>query len=133
MQDLHLGADEVKITNQKFLPEVIALTESLGKKVIGWEPGGNFTDGVIRQLWMEGATKVSENKNIKYLDSRHLYLNHMDPLESVVTIFNRQICNLTEGNENALGGIVCVWNDRAVANGDDVMIMNPVYPGMLAF
>lgn len=130
---LHLGADEVKITNQKFLPEVIALTESLGKKVIGWEPGGNFTDGVIRQLWMEGATKVSQNKNIKYLDSRHLYLNHMDPLESVVTIFNRQICNLTEGNENALGGIVCVWNDRAVANENDVMIMNPVYPGMLAF
>ena len=130
---LHLGADEVKITNQKFLPEVIALTESLGKKVIGWEPGGNFTDRVIRQLWMEGATKVSKNKNIKYIDSRHLYLNHMDPLESVVTIFNRQICNLTEGNENALGGIVCVWNDRALENGDDVMKMNPVYPGMLAF
>ncbi|WP_207917087.1 family 20 glycosylhydrolase [Flavobacterium hiemivividum] len=130
---LHLGADEVKITNQNFLPEVIALTESLGKKVIGWEPGGNFTDSVIRQLWMEGATNVSRNKNIKYLDSRHLYLNHMDPLESVVTIFNRQICNLTEGNENALGGIVCVWNDRALENGDDVMKMNPVYPGMLAF
>lgn len=130
---LHLGADEVKITNQKFLPEVIALTESLGKKVIGWEPGGNFSDGVIRQLWMEGATSVSKNKNIKYIDSRHLYLNHMDPLESVVTIFNRQICNLTEGNENALGGIVCVWNDRAVANEEDVMTMNPVYPGMLTF
>ncbi|UFH36891.1 family 20 glycosylhydrolase [Flavobacterium acetivorans] len=130
---LHLGADEVKITNQKFLPEVIALTESLGKKVIGWEPGGNFSDGVIRQLWMEGATKVSKNKSIKYLDSRHLYLNHMDPLESVVTIFNRQICNLSEGNENALGAIVCVWNDRAVANEEDVMTMNPVYPGMLAF
>lgn len=130
---LHLGADEVKITNQKFLPEVIALTESLGKKVIGWEPGGNFSDGVIRQLWMEGATGVSKNKNIKYIDSRHLYLNHMDPLESVVTIFNRQICNLTEGNDNALGGIVCVWNDRAVANEEDVMTMNPVYPGMLTF
>ncbi|MEG0851772.1 MAG: family 20 glycosylhydrolase [Flavobacterium sp.] len=130
---LHLGADEVKITNQKFLPEVIALAESLGKKVIGWEPGGNFNDGVIRQLWMEGATSVSKNKNIKYLDSRHLYLNHMDPLESVITIFNRQICNLTEGNENALGGTVCVWNDRAVANEEDVMKMNPVYPGMLAF
>ena len=130
---LHLGADEVKITNQKFLPEVIALTESLGKKVIGWEPGGNFSDSVIRQLWMEGATKVSQNKDIKYVDSRHLYLNHMDPLESVVTIFNRQISNLTQGNENALGGIVCVWNDRALENGDDVMKMNPVYPGMLAF
>lgn len=130
---LHLGADEVKITNPKFLPEVIALTESLGKKVIGWEPGGNFSDAVIRQLWMEGATSVSKNKNIKYIDSRHLYLNHMDPLESVVSIFNRQICNLTKGNENALGGIVCVWNDRAVANEGDVMTMNPVYPGMLTF
>jgi hexosaminidase len=130
---LHLGADEVKITNPNFLPEVIVLTESLGKKVIGWEPGGNFTDGVIRQLWMEGATKVSKNKNIKYVDSRHLYFNHMDPLESVITIFNRQICNLTEGNENALGGIVCVWNDRILATEEDVMKMNPVYPGMLTF
>ena len=130
---LHLGADEVKITNQNFLPEVIALTESLGKKVIGWEPGGNFNDAVIRQLWMEGATKVSKNKNIKYVDSRHLYFNHMDPLESVVTIFDRQICNLTEGNENALGGIVCVWNDRILANEEDVLKMNPVYSGMLAF
>lgn len=130
---LHIGADEVKITNPNFLTEATTLIESLGKKVIGWEPGGNFSDGVIRQLWMEGATKVSQNKNIKYVDSRHLYLNHMDPLESVTTIFNRQICNLTEGNENALGGIVCVWNDRVLADEKDVIRMNPVYPGMLTF
>ena len=32
-----------------------------------------------------------------------------------------------------MGGIVCVWNDRAVANEEDVMTMNPVYPGMLTF
>jgi hexosaminidase len=130
---LHIGADEVKITNKDFLPEVISLVESLGKKVIGWEPGGNFTESTIRQLWMEGATKVSANKNIKYIDSRHLYINHMDPLESVVTIFNRRICNLDQGNEAALGGIICAWPDRRVNKPEDVLIQNPVYPAMLAF
>ncbi len=39
---IHIGADEVKITNKKFIPEVTAYIENLGKKVIGWQPGGNF-------------------------------------------------------------------------------------------
>lgn len=130
---LHIGADEVKITNKNFLPEVTSLIESLGKQVIGWEPGGNFTERTIRQLWMEGATKVSSNKNIRYIDSRHLYLNHMDPLESVVTIFNRKICNLDIGNDAALGGIICTWPDRRVNKPEDVLLQNPVYPAMLAF
>ncbi|PST82427.1 beta-N-acetylhexosaminidase [Pedobacter yulinensis] len=130
---LHIGADEVKITNKNFLPEVTQLIESLGKKVIGWEPGGNFSETTIRQLWMEGATKVSANKNIRYVDSRHLYLNHMDPLESVVTIFNRQICNLNEGSPTALGGIICAWPDRRVHRPEDIFIQNPIYPAMLAF
>ncbi|WP_316821846.1 family 20 glycosylhydrolase [Pedobacter gandavensis] len=130
---LHIGADEVKITNVNFLPEVTKLIEQLGKKVIGWEPGGNFTESTIRQLWMEGATKVSKNKNIQYVDSRHLYLNHMDPLESVVTIFNRKISNLDKGNENALGGIICNWPDRNITKPEDALIQNPVYPSILAF
>ncbi|TKC09529.1 beta-N-acetylhexosaminidase [Pedobacter frigoris] len=130
---LHIGADEVKITNKNFLPEVTALIEQLGKKVIGWEPGGNFTESTIRQLWMEGATKVSTNPNIKYIDSRHLYLNHMDPLESVATIFHRKIANLDKGNSVALGGIICMWPDRRVNIPQDVFTQNPVYPAMLAF
>ncbi|RZK77014.1 MAG: beta-N-acetylhexosaminidase [Pedobacter sp.] len=130
---LHIGADEVKITNQNFLPEVTALIEQLGRKVIGWEPGGNFTESTIRQLWMEGATKVSTNPNIKYIDSRHLYLNHMDPLESVATIFHRKIANLDKGNGAALGGIICTWPDRRVNVPQDVFTQNPVYPAMLAF
>ena len=130
---LHIGADEVKITNANFLPEVTKLIEQLGKKVIGWEPGGNFTESTIRQLWMEGATNVSKNKNIQYVDSRHLYLNHMDPLESVVTIFNRKISNLDKGNANALGAVICNWPDRNIQKQEDALIQNPVYPAMLAF
>jgi hexosaminidase len=130
---VHIGADEVKITNEKFVPEVTTLLKSLGKKVIGWEPGGNFSPEIIRQLWMDDNGKIAGNNNIRYIDSRHLYLNHMDPLESVVTIFNRQICNKANGDAVALGGTLCTWHDRAAGAEEDILRMNPVYPGMLSF
>lgn len=130
---LHIGADEVKITNKNFVPLVTAWVQKLGKTGIGWEPGGNFTDNTIRQLWMDDNAHRSSNTNIRYIDSRHLYLNHMDPLESVVTIFNRKIGDRDKGDQNVLGGTLCMWHDRAVANESDVQRMNPVYPGMLAF
>jgi N-acetyl-beta-hexosaminidase len=41
---LHIGADEVKIRNKNFIPEVTAYIQSFGKKIIGWQPGGNFND-----------------------------------------------------------------------------------------
>ncbi len=130
---LHIGADEVKITNQKFVPEVTAYIESFGKKVIGWEPGGNFTDNTLRQLWMDDNAMQTKNKAIQFIDSRHLYINHMDPLESVVTIFNRMIGGKIKGDSSLLGATLCMWHDRAVAGEEDILKMNPVYPGMLAF
>ena len=54
---LHIGADEVKIINKNFVPEITAYSESAGKKIIGWEPGGNFNPNTIRQLWMDDAEK----------------------------------------------------------------------------
>ena len=35
--------------------------------------------------------------------------------------------------KNVIGGTICMWHDRAVANEEDILKMNPVYPGMLAF
>jgi hypothetical protein len=82
---------------------------------------------------MDDNGKIAGNSNIQYIDSRHLYLNHMDPLEAVVTIFNRNIANKEKGDASALGATLCMWHDRAVAKEEDVLKMNPVYPGMLAF
>ena len=130
---IHIGADEVKITNKAFLPEISAFLKSLNKKVIGWEPGGNFSQSTIRQLWMDDAGLTKGTGKIKYIDSRHLYLNHMDPLESVVTIFNRQLADRDRGNAEALGATLCLWPDRAVAREEDMISMNAVYPAMLAF
>src|SRR5690606_13887635 len=130
---IHIGADEVKITNRHFVPEVTAYLESMGKKVIGWEPGGNFNAATIRQLWMDDNAHIVSNDSLQYIDSRHFYLNHMDPLEAVVTIFNRKIANRNKGDANALGATLCMWPDRAVAQERDILHMNPVYPGIIAF
>ena len=130
---IHIGADEVKITNKNFLPEISAFIEGYRKKIIGWEPGGNFTDQTIRQLWMDDNALTSSKPSIQFIDSRHLYLNHMDPLESVVTIFNRKIAGKEKGDQSVLGGTICMWPDRRVEKGEDVLKMNPVYPAMLAF
>ncbi|MCU7550463.1 family 20 glycosylhydrolase [Chitinophagaceae bacterium LB-8] len=127
---LHIGGDEVKITNKNFLPEITALIHRHNKKTIGWDPGGNLDKKTIRQLWMkDGAV----DKACTYIDSRHLYLNHMDPLESVVTIFHRQLGDRMKEDKNISGGTLCIWHDRRVAKEDDFLKMNPVYPGMLAF
>jgi lysophospholipase L1-like esterase len=130
---LHIGADEVKITNKEFIPSITAYIESFGKKVIGWQPGGNFTKSTIRQLWMDDNGHRLSLDNIQVIDSRHLYLNHMDPLEAVVTIFNRKIGDKERGDSTLLGATLCLWNDRRVEDGSDILRMNPVYPGMIAF
>jgi hypothetical protein len=126
----HIGADEVKFTNENFIPEITDLIHHHGKQTIGWYPGGNYDDSTIRQMWESGGM---DNPRSRYIDSRSLYLNHMDPEESVVSIFERQLCDTTHGDEKKLGGEICLWNDRRVANEKDLLTMNPVYPSMLAF
>ncbi|MEJ7736830.1 MAG: family 20 glycosylhydrolase [Chitinophagaceae bacterium] len=130
---IHIGADEVKISNQEFIPGITAYLERLGKKVIGLQPGGNFNSGTIRQLWMDDSTYRSSQNNIRFIDSWHLYLNHMDPLEAVVTLFNRKIGAKEKGDSSLLGATLCMWNDRRVEEDIDILRMNPVYSGMLAF
>lgn len=130
---LHIGGDEVKITNQNFMPEITQFVEDLGYKTIGWSPGSNLEPQTIHQLWMGGPEKVKEEGTVKYIDSKHLYINHMDPLETVVTLFHRKIGNQNRAHNNLLGATLCAWPDRAVAKPEDMFTQNAVYPSMLSF
>jgi hypothetical protein len=130
---IHIGADEVKITNQRFVPEITQYIENMGKKVIGWQPGGNFTNSTWRQLWMDDNAHTASLNSTQVIDSRHLYLNHMDPLEAVVTLFNRKIGDKNKADASLRGATLCVWHDRTARDERDILTMNPVYPGMLAF
>lgn len=127
---IHIGGDEVKITNKQFLPEMVALLHSHGKKVIAWDPGGNVPEGTLVQLW-NGNTVTREK--FPAIDSRHLYLNHFDPLDGVVATFNHQVCDVNAGNSDLLGATLCNWPDRNVSKEEDLISMNAVYPVMLSF
>jgi lysophospholipase L1-like esterase len=132
LQYMHIGGDEVHVTNKNFMPAVISLLHSLGKTTIAWRPGANVDTTTIGQLWMSdnGEKNIS---SLRFIDSRHLYINHMDPLESVVTIFFRQIGDTTQQTPNIKGATLCLWPDRRVEKEEDILRMNPAYPAMLAF
>ena len=127
---IHIGGDEVKITNKDFMPQMIDLLKSYNKKVIAWNPGGNVPEGTILQMW-NGKT-VPKDK-FPSVDSRHLYLNHFDPLDGVVATFTHQVCDIATGNEYRIGATLCNWPDRKVEKEEDLINMNAVYPVMLSF
>ncbi len=127
---VHIGGDEVKITNKDFLPKMIALLQSLGKKVIAWDPGGDVPEGTLLQMWVGNAKPKDK---FPAIDSRHLYLNHFDPFDGVVSTFNHVVCDTTSGDEEKPGAILCNWPDRRVSKEEDLIHMNAVYPVMLTF
>lgn len=127
---IHIGGDEVKISNKEFLPQMVSLLKSLGKKVVAWDPGGNVPEGTMMQMWVGNA---KPKKNFPAIDSRHLYLNHFDPLDGVVATFNHRVCDTLTGSGDKLGAILCNWPDRRVSKEEDLINMNAVYPVMLSF
>ncbi len=127
---MHIGGDEVKIKDSSFLPEITNVLLARGKKVIGWLPGGNHLKSTARQLWVRDKPA---DTTIPYIDSRHLYLNHMDPMEAVTTIYHRMIGGEKKAKKNVWGSTLCLWHDRNVSKEKDLLVMNPVYPGLLAF
>lgn len=130
---LHIGGDEVKINNQRFLPEMTRWIEQLGMKTIGWDPGGNLQPQTIRQLWMGGPQSITNDYPFEVIDSKHLYLNHMDPLETVTALFYRQLGGQPSENRKLLGATLCAWPDRAVSDERDVFHQNAIYPALLVF
>ena len=127
---VHIGGDEVHITNQHFLTDMAAVLQSRGKKVVAWDPGGTLPNGTYLQMW---NGNIKPKINYPAIDSRNLYLNHLDPLDGVVSTFNHQICDTTTGSSNKIGATLCLWPDRRVNNENDMIKMNAVYPIMLTF
>lgn len=132
---IHIGADEVRITDESFVPAVTRDLEERGVSVIGWSPGGNYPATVIRQLWSAAERSEIDNPDVDKIDSRNLYINHMDPLESVVSIYNHALLDREsgEGDPHLLGGELCIWNDRHLPSEQLTNLHNPTYPAMITF
>ena len=133
LKHLHIGGDEVKISNKQFMPEITKYVESLGFKTYGWDPGSNLESTTVRQMWMGGPESIDPNAGLQYLDSKHLYINHMDPLETVTTLFFRRFAEQQKESALLPGAILCSWPDRAVEKPEDMFLQSAVYPGMITF
>lgn len=134
LEIFHIGGDEVKITNKNFMPEITRFVEQLGfKKTIGWDPGSNLEPQTIRQMWMGGPKLIEEKGDKVYIESKHLYINHMDPLETVTTLYHRKIGEVEKEHRNLIGATLCSWPDRAVAKPEDMFIHSAIYPAILTF
>jgi len=130
---LHIGGDEVKISNKNFMPEITRFVEELGFKTYGWDPGSNLQASTVRQLWMGGPKAIDKASQFEFIDSKHLYINHMDPLETVTTLFFRQFAEQKQESDQLKGAILCSWPDRAVAHPEDMFLQSAIYPGLLTF
>lgn len=125
---LHLGADEVKITNPEFLPAVKDAARKHGLELVFWRPGAAPDAQTVTQLWAKGKPQ----KGVRFIDSTINYVNHMDFLDSVPHAFFWQPCGRAEGDAQALGAILCHWPDVNAGNEANIYQQSPVIPSMIA-
>ena len=125
---IHLGSDEVRIRNPEFIPTMARLVRERGREVILWRPGGPLDDQTVYQMWHNGKHEPGE----RVLDSRDIYVNHLDCFAGILRVFHKKICDVDSGSGDKLGAILCHWPDRNVASERSIFAMSPVAPAMLA-
>ncbi len=132
---IHLGADEVRVTNHGLLPGLTRLVREHGREVVMWVPGSELPDGVITHLWMggqgwEGAQLFAGHAVI---DSRPYYLNTTDALQGMSRMFFSQPAGVPEATPERLGAIACAWPDVNIDDEAMVLRIMPIVPGLLTF
>lgn len=128
---IHIGTDEVRFTNPRFVPEMVDYVRSKGKKVISWNPGWKYKEGEIdmTQLW---SFRGKAQPGIPAIDCRFHYINHFDLFADVVALYNSRIYNQDKGDEQIAGSILAVWNDRYIEDEKQNAAENNLYAAMLA-
>ena len=134
---LHIGSDEVHITNPKGF---MTFTENLCKKynriAVAWDPGLPSDTTTVRQIWntAAGSNAASTKKSGRYLDSFMGYLNYYDPIYFTNKVFLHKACaQYFPDTSNAMGGILCLWNDVRVDDKTRIALHNGMINGMMTF
>ena len=128
---MHLGTDEVRFVNPDFVPEMVALVRSKGKKVISYNPGWKYDAGEIdmTHLW---SYRGKAQPGIPAIDSKFHYLNHFDTFADLVSLYGSRIYNTPQGTDDIAGTILALWHDRLSPTEGDMIKNNHLYPNMLA-
>ncbi len=134
---LHIGSDEVYITDPKGFMQ---FTENLCKKhnriAMAWDPGLPSDSTTVRQIWntAAGSNAAQTKKGGKYVDSFMGYLNYYDPIYFTNKVFLHKACAQdVPDTTNALGGILCLWNDVRVDDKTRIALHNGMINGMMVY
>ena len=134
---LHIGSDEVYIADPKGFMQ---FTENLCKKhdriAMAWDPGLPSDSTTVRQIWntAAGSNAAQTKKGGKYVDSFMGYLNYYDPIYFTNKVFLHKACAQDiPDTTNALGGILCLWNDVRVDDKTRIALHNGMINGMMVY
>lgn len=133
---IHIGSDEVKVADPEgFMRFCEGLVKEAGRTPIAWDPGLPPAEGTIGQIWYAsiGETLKKEPYPRQYIDSYMGYLNNSCPIINTSRYFLHQACTTNRANDEAQGGILCLWNDVNVDDQEKLLPHNGMPEGMLAF
>lgn len=128
---IHIGSDEVRFTDQKLIPDMVAHIRSYGKQVVSWNPGWSYKPGEIdmTQLW---SYRGKAQPGIPAIDCRLHYINHFDTYGDLVALYTSTIYGEKEGSDDIAGSIMALWNDRDLPDERQILLQNNFYPSVIA-
>ena len=126
----HIGTDEVGFSDPSFVPEMVACVRAQGKKALSWNPGWPYQAGEIdgTQLWSD---RGKAQEGIPAVDCRLHYVNHFDLFGDIVGLHTSTIYGQPEGSDAIAGSILALWNDRYLADEENILKENNLYASVL--
>lgn len=132
---VHVGGDEVKITNTELLPSIFRILREHHREAIMWHPGGALEEGAITHLWMASTDweKFGPVAGHKVIDSRAYYFNTTDALQGMARWFFSQPASVPEATPDRLGAIACAWPDVNIDDENMGVRIMPIVSGLITF
>ena len=132
---IHIGSDEVHVSDPHgFMQFCENLIISHGRTPLAWYPGLPSSDATISQIWSdEGRRASGKGFPRRYIDSYMGYLNLGNPIINTMNFFLHQLCSVETGDNKAMGGILCLWNDVRVEDKTKTLPHNGMPEGLLGF
>ena len=132
---LHIGSDEVHIADPEgFMRWAQQTARSDGRTLIAWDPGLPVDSLTVRQIWNDGGSRTEDDGNrTPFVDTSMGYLNYFDPLLFPSRVFFHTPCFTGRRSSQALGGILCMWNDVRVGDQNRIHIQNGMMAGVMPF
>lgn len=128
----HIGTDEVKISNDRFVKEMIEHVRKSGRKVAIWNPGADCKPGEVDlvTMWSYRGRPLAGTPS---LDSRLHYINHYDNFADPVGVYFSNFANVPEFDGSVGGGLMAIWADRNIENLQAVLANNCFHTSILAY